>query len=205
MNYNSRKAGNWVLFAFTFPWALITWLIGLLSIAAYVAHKPRFEQAALLTLEWRPWVREKLGFRYSTTLGRLIWYNIGHRDTKPGEDGAGVEAELDERLERHETVHVRQVEDRMILAFLVGLAVAIGFWTHGHVGAGFAWWLGLWTSGGVWQVPNFLGAICRYGWIGVYRDSEHERSAYGQTDRWPDGSSWWDHRDKQREAQQKPF
>jgi len=38
----------------------------------------------------------------------------------------------------------------------------------------------------------------RYGVKNAYRDSEHERSAYAQTDTWPDGSSWWERRDVAR-------
>jgi len=187
---------KWVLLAFTAPWALITWFIGILSLVFFVAHKPRFEQNGILTVQYRPWVPNKAGYRYSTTLGRLILYNLGHRET---------EAELDERIERHETVHVRQVEDLMLLSFIVGLVVAIGHWAKGDVGGGSLWWLAIWTSGGLWQIPNFLTAILRYGWVGVYRDSEHERSAYGQTDDWPGGSSWWEERDKRRAEQEKAF
>ncbi len=182
-------AGRWVLFAFTLSWTLVTWLLGVLSIACYIAHKPRFEGAGVLTLELREWFATgedgKGPWKYSTTLGRTIWWQPGKRD--PGE-------ELDERIERHERIHVRQVEDLMVLSFIVGLicGIATGDWLLAFL---------TWMSGGLWQLPNFLTAMLRYGFRSVYRDSEHERSAYAQTDKWPNGESWWEERDRARHRQ----
>ncbi|GAG04121.1 unnamed protein product, partial [marine sediment metagenome] len=58
--------------------------------------------------------------------------------------------------------------------------------------------LGIYLSGGpLWQLPGFLTALPRYrrlgkslglkGWETMYYGSEHERSAYAQTQvgRWP--------------------
>lgn len=196
--FDARKPGQWVLWAFTFPWAITTYLLGLLSLVFFLTRRPRFEGAGILSLTWRDWIAKRN--RYSTTFGRTLFWNPRHRE--PAET---MIEELDERIERHERVHIRQVEDKMMLSFIVGLVVAIGHWAHGNAGAGSAWWLGIWWSGGMWQLPNFLTAMLRYGWIGVYRDSEHERSASGQTDRWPDGSSWWERRDERRKTQKKAF
>lgn len=188
------STGDWVLLVFTAPWAAFSWLLGVLSMVFWLAHRPWPVGAGILTLEIRPWLAR--WWRYSTTIGRCIWWQPERIDRK---------ADLDERLERHERVHVRQNEDLMVLSFIVGLAVAIGHWWFGRWSTGAWWWFGLWVSGGLWQVPNFLTAILRYGWRGVYRDSEHERSAYAQTDLWPDGESWWQHRDHRRQYQDKPF
>jgi hypothetical protein len=96
----------------------------------------------------------------------------------------------------------------MLLSLILGFIM--GFYT-GNFLFGFF----LWTSGGLWQLPNFLTAMLRYGhllswptvgsfgdrlkaFIGslflqiAYRYSEHERSAYAQTDIGADGLSWSD-------------
>ena len=102
-------------------------------------------------------------------------------------------AEADNRVERHEAVHVRQAEDENLKALLVALAVLL---TTGH-------WLlavGIWCSGGLWLFVHNATAIIRYGFANAYRDAEHERSAYAQTDL-PRalGKSWEELRDAARE------
>ena len=189
---------KWVLFAFTLPWTLLTWLLGALSLILFVAKKPRFEGAAILTLEFREWFargRDGKGlWRYSTTLGRTIWWQPGSRDAK---------VELDERIERHERIHVRQIEDLMMLSFMVGAGAAIPMWVAGNTAGGFALWFCIWFSGGLWQLPNFLTAMMRFGPKNGYRDSEHERSAYSRTDLIEQahvGKSWCTIRQEAREA-----
>jgi hypothetical protein len=162
------------------------WLSALLGLSHELAWEPGF----VLTAQWRPWVGRV--WRYSTTVGRGIVYHPDHRDPDP--------IKLDTRLEQHERVHVRQVEDRMALAFFVGLAIGL---THG------LWWTALiiWWSGGAWQLPNFITAGLRFGWKHAYEDSEHERSAYAQTDMlgaWGYGS-WWELRAAIREADGAPI
>jgi hypothetical protein len=188
----------WVRFAFTAPWALVGWLWCVLACLLQFADlkKLRFDGPGVLTSEWKPWFAKV--YRYSTTIGRAIIFYPGSK----------------ERVRRHEQTHLDQVEDLMLLSFLVGLVVALttGNWLLGFL---------LWFSGGAWQVPNFLMAMLRYGhhlkwpadgsffgklkqvlsdlFIGIaYRDSEHERSAYAQTDVGPDGLSWDDKREQLR-------
>lgn len=120
-------------------------------------------------------------WKYGTTLAYGIIYAPG---ALPEDDTT----EDDTRHERHEDVHVRQGQDEVVLGFLVGLVVAIGMWVHADIGTGFAWWAAVWMSSVTWRLPNMLTAVLRGGH--VYRDAEHERSAYAQTDRWPNGSSW---------------
>ena len=191
----TSKWGSYILLYLAGPWTVTTWLLGALSVACFLAHKPRFEGLAILTLEWRPWFAKH--WRFSTTLGRTIFFHPKHRTVTCDEA-----SEMDEGLERHERIHVRQVEDLCLLSYVVGLLVAISLWSNGgSVAAGINWWIVVWWSGGMWQLPNFLSAWLRYGRKGIYRDSEHERSAYAQTAMWPDGGSWWAKRDVQRKMQ----
>jgi hypothetical protein len=84
----------------------------------------------------------------------------------------------------HELVHVRQVEDLLLLSAILSIVVVL---VEGN-----PWWTLLWPSGVVWLLPNFLGAALRKGHI--YRDAEHERGAYAQTDahHTKDEKSWLD-------------
>jgi len=177
MNEKVAKVGNWVLFVFCLPYLCVaSYLVVALSIVLFFAHKPRMLPYRVLGAQWRPWWVKI--WKYSTTFGRSIIYQPRVVDETP--------EVIDNPTENHEMVHVRQVEDRMVLAFCVGLVVFLvtGNWILG---------LALWTSGGVWQLPNFLTTVLRGGHI--YRDSEHERSASAQTRTrgWKQGKSWLDH------------
>ncbi len=211
MAHNPRSVGNWILFAFTAQHALISYLIGLLLFVTFFAHKIRFEQAGVMTMEWREWFatgRDGKGpYQYSTTILRLIVWNPGARDDAE---------ELDDRVERHETVHLRQFEDAAVQGFVLGLALATAQWTFG-------WYAEAWQPALVWELvwlamplmafANWITAVMRFGvapkregrsWFDrifdvAYRDSEHERSAYAQTDRWPNGESWWQGREDRRQ------
>lgn len=199
----ARLIMAWVRFAFTLPWSLVGWGWAVLCSLLFFAdvRKLRFEDAGLLTTEWRPWFSKV--WRYSTTIGRAKIFSPGARD---------VARKLDERLEKHERVHIWQVEDLMFLSFIIGLVVGVrtGDWP-------FAFFV--WVSGGVWQVTNFVTALLRFShnmkkpkgsrkfrkvvsylYEIAYRDSEHERSAYAQTDVDSTGESWWDRREEARAA-----
>jgi hypothetical protein len=140
--------------------------------AIYAAHKPRFA-GGVLTAQWRPWATKR--WRWSTTIGYAIIYQP---DVRTASGPPSV-------VEEHERVHVRQVEDLMLLSLVVGLVV---FAVTGN------WLLGLllWLSGGAWQLPAFLTSAVRHGFNinGLYRSNEHERSARAQTQRWCHGKSW---------------
>lgn len=180
----------WVRFAFTMPWTLISWFLCILLCLLQFAEltKLRFRDTGVLSTSWKPWIAKL--YPYTLTLGRVRIY-------KPGHEGI---------VDDHESVHVAQVEDLMLLSFFIGLIVIL---CTGDSLLGFI----LWTSGGTWQLPNFLTAMLRYGhrvkwttegsfgtrlklFLGAlflevaYRDSEHERSAYAQTDIGSDGLSW---------------
>lgn len=162
---NVGKVGRWVLYGLTLPWTLTVgygWVILMCLILAAEWESLRFQGTAVLTTQWRKWASKR--WNYSTTLGRGVIYHPDHVD----DDSA-----IDTRLERHEHVHVRQIEDLMLLSFVIGAVVAAltQVWWHGLI----VWW-----SGGAWQLPNFVAAWLR-GWD-VYRDTEHERSAYSRTD-----------------------
>ena len=165
---------RYVLFAFTLPWTItVGWGWVFLMRAIGAATDLRWDGTFLLTAVWKDWVTASRKWpwskhpvplwRFSTVLGRGIIYQPGRR--------APV-GKTPTVTQLHEEVHVRQIEDLMLLSFIIGLIV--GAWT-GH------WFLGLllWWSGGLWQFPNFITAAMRGG--DPYRDSEHEKSAYSQT------------------------
>jgi len=201
-----RIAFSWIRFSFVAPWAVICWAVVLLACVLQLAsfRSLRMENTGILTTFWRPWFAKV--WKFSTTLGRGILYHPSHRDPS---------VEDDERIEQHERIHVAQVEDLMLTSFLVGLSVSI---VTGNVLLGFI----LWVSGGLWQIPNWVSAVLRYGhhvkkpegkgffastksiisqvFDIAYRDSEHERSAYAQTDVLGGSvdESWAAQRDKER-------
>lgn len=196
--YNARSVGNWILFVFTLQHALLSWLIGLILMATFFAHRPRFEGAGIMTLEWRPWFAKR--YRYSVTILRLIVWGPGYRELDPND----VDTELDEWHERHERVHIRQMEDAAVQGFYLGLTLASISWVFGWYGS--AWqpavtWELAWMLYPMMTVTNWATAVLRWGlapkvrarggkdrswWQRLadvaYRDSEHERSAFAQTD-----------------------
>jgi len=173
MDEKVGKVGNWILFAFCLPYlCLVSYFVVALSVVLFLAKKPQMLPYGILIAQWRPWWGKI--WKYSTTFGRSIIYHPNVVDEETGKIISTTEA--------HEMIHVRQAEDRIVLAFFVGLVVFLvtGNWILG---------LALWASGGFWQLPNFLTALLRGGH--VYRDAEHERSAYSQTSRsWNAKESW---------------
>lgn len=130
------------------------------------------EMPFALVLTWRPWFAKR--WRYSTTLGFTIFMHPRHLEEQ-GDDG---------RTLKHERVHVRQYVDDGILALLLSLPTFFVSWKLALV---------LLACAPLFRVSGFLGALLRGGH--VYRDAEHERGAYGQTDIiTPDdvGQSWLD-------------
>lgn len=191
---------RWILFAIVLPWTLVLGYPWVLFFAVFAAKGLRFEKGGVLTAVWRDWVvrPRKSGrpiWRYSTTLGRGIIYQPDRRRARLEDPLTGTE--------RHELVHIRQVEDRMTLSLLVGLAVFLGVgivsgdWTFGAL-----FGLGVWTSGGAWQLPNMLAGAFRYGFNseGLYFSTEHERSARAQTSSWAGGGRRWEDYDDELRA-----
>jgi hypothetical protein len=139
------------------------WLFPLLAVACFFARDLRMIDDAVLAATWRPWLVAK-GWRWSMTLAA----------------GMVLHPDSGERVLAHERVHVRQAEDNAIGALVFALLVSL---VELHPA-----WMLLWPSLMLIQTGAFLGAVLRGG--DVYRDAEHERSAYAQTDLRPDGSSW---------------
>lgn len=153
--------GRWLLFALGLPWNLTVSypLIGLLRLFG-LAQDLRWDKHGVLTAVWSDKVAKY--WHYSTTIGHGIVFYPGARE--------------DARVVRHEDVHVRQMEDNALLAFLLFLLLA----SYGHQGlALFVWW-----SHGTWPLLCYVASALRYGWSreSVYRNAENERSAYAQTD-----------------------
>ncbi len=153
---------RYLLIPLTLPAFLLGYLYVLFFTVTFAAHNWRFDREMwTLTAQWRPWVTKY--WKYSTTLSYGIVF----------------QPKVTPRTVKHENVHVRQVQDRCVLAFLLALfALITGLATSSQPLAFFG--LGLWLAGPIYQVPNFLTAMLRGGH--VYRDAEHERSAYAQTD-----------------------
>lgn len=175
---------KWLLFVFCAPWTfLVSWPL-VLFFSLFAAEHLRLERNGLLTAIWRIWVYsprngKRALWRYSTTIGRGIIFQPNQR--RP------LKSQALTPTERHEMVHVRQHEDCMVLSFVVGLSVAISIgvvldqWPFGALLGG-----ALWTSGGLWQLPNFVASVLRYGpnAEGFYWSTEHERAARSQTEYW---------------------
>jgi hypothetical protein len=174
MNEKVARIGNWVLFVITIPYGVIIgWTFTLLFTIFFCAHKLKINNYGILTAQWRPWAAKI--WLYTTTFGRSI---IFHPDSLNS-----TSMEHKRAVKNHELVHIRQLEDNMLISFLIGLIISL---------ITFNWIFGLiiWASGGIWQVGNFLTALLRGGH--VYRDAEHERSAYAQTDETSTNCSWLD-------------
>lgn len=171
MTNRGSRMGRYLLFLFAAPWSLtVGWGWVLLLALAGAARNLRWEPTGVLTAVWRDWAARR--WRYSTTLGRGIIYQENDR-AAAGEPWTSIQ--------QHEHVHVRQVEDAMLLSLVLG-AVVYGVTANLWLG------LSLWWSGGGWQLPNFATAWLRGG--DPYRDSEHERAAYAETGKDADGVSW---------------
>jgi hypothetical protein len=149
-----------ILAVVSLPAMLFGYSYVILFTLLFAAHRWRFDLSTLtLTAWWRPWASR--WWRYSTVLSYGVIY----------------QPYPSELVEQHEMVHVRQAQDLMCLSLLVG-SIA-GLVARLDLNPGWVF-LGVWASGVAWKLPNFLGAILRGGH--VYRDAEHERSAYAQTD-----------------------
>ena len=207
-----KKIFAWVLLLPVLPLALISWLLVLLAIVLQMAEARtlRFEGVGILTTDWRPWVAKI--YPYSVTLGRSM---IFYPKSRSASDG------MEDTMELHEMTHIAQMEDTMLSSFILGLVLAL---TTGNVLLGFL----VWCSGSIWRATSWGTALLRYAhtvswpkegsfwsklktFVGkltdiAYRDSEHERSAYAQTDLYLDDSalggvtSWAAERDKRRSA-----
>jgi len=175
--------GRKVLFAIALPWTLtVSYPYVLLAVCLGFARDLRWHPGGVLTATWRTWWAKI--WHFSTTVGKgQIFHPSADR---------GAEDSVDTRLEFHEQRHDFQVEDLMLLSLLLGTICLIGGATL--VQAAILYW-----SGGLFQIPNFLAAGLRYGPAeqegledkrsdlkrltdNMYRQSEHERSAYAQTD-----------------------
>lgn len=168
--FDSRR--EWALWFISLPWTLtVGWGFPLLMmcIGAVSPKSLHMRKRLVLAGVWKEWAAEI--WKFSTTLGHGMVFQ--------------ERALLNTRIPRHEDIHVRQHDDDMMRSFL---AACLIFAVHGVD----FWWVALiiWWSGGLWVAPNFLTAWLRGG--RPYRDSEHERAAYGQTDIMPRVHRSWE-------------
>jgi hypothetical protein len=149
------------------PWILPSVLLGYVWITALLvlgmAQNPRYIRG-VPAVTWRPWVAKR--WRFSTT--------IGH--------GYAMSPRASQRTYYHEHLHVLQYEDLCLLG--AALSASLLPWL-GWQGSLILWA----TSGAPWLLPgSFLGSILRFKRRGIswmeaaYRLTEHERSAYAQTE-----------------------
>jgi len=144
---------TWPLIIFTLPTLLQGYLIGLLAFMFGLVKNPRFERG-VLQWDWRPWFERR--WNYSTTIGACM----------------GLHSRRGEYTEYHEFIHIRQYEDMNLLAAVLGGLCCIVSWKLGLI---------LWaSSGALWLLPNFISGWIRNG--DPYMGSEHELSAYAQTE-----------------------
>lgn len=149
------------------------WLFPLLAVATFCAKDLKLLDDAVLVATWRPWVVARWRYSMAFSAGLVL---------HPARS-----AESFERTLAHERVHVRQTEDGALLGLALGLACTLIEMNPV--------WMVLWPLLMFGKLFGWLGAVLRGGH--VYRDAEHERSAYAQTDTRRDGSSWLsDHESK---------
>jgi hypothetical protein len=175
---------KYVLFLITLPWSIVGWVwILALRISGLVTALHWENDRLLMTAVFTPLATKY--WHFSTALARSIAYQPGARALPP---------EPLTQVQEHEHVHIRQTEDRMTWSLFLGL-VLLPIVGQADLPLGFLVFFIVWISGGFSQVANWLTAAMRGG--DAYRDSEHEMSAYAQTDRWgPDGKAWTDVRTK---------
>lgn len=162
------------LYAVTLPWALTVSypLAAIFKLCGLAENYVIYNYCVEAT--WTP--RATRLWKYSTTFGRFIVHQP---------NGSW-------RVKKHERVHVRQLEDQSVVALLLAVSC--------FVATGALWMsLGLWWSSLLWMLPNMLTACLRHGFSMdvAYRDAEHERSAYAQTDP-PGNLTWCERRDNSR-------
>lgn len=175
--------GRWLLLFVHLHVALLSWLVGAVLLLLRVVHSPRWESGVLMTTRRGDTDR-------SLTFGRFVAFSDAGR------------ASL--RVKRHELVHVAQGEDAAAAGLALG-AVLAGLLALAGLVTDVAWWLppALWAVAW-WLVPalvavEYVTAPLRHGvpagdgsWFARwYRvgatQSQHERSAYAQTD----NADWW--------------
>jgi len=209
-----KLLGKIILTTLTWP-GFLGWLFPI--IFYWACTDLRFGEEGVLMATWRDWVLKPRPWlnRIKWAAGRLYYSNPdlgpGWHETADLElatarnlwrysttiaRGMIFQPNLSPRTIQHEYVHVRQAEDRVLLAFVVSLVVAFVELEP--------LWLILWITGIAWQLPNFLTAVMRGGH--VYRGAdgrigpEHERSAYAQTDtHHVKGVSWLDYNESREQ------
>lgn len=167
---------RWILVVLSLPALIISWLFLTILCICQLAYKPTFEPGPIMSAQWRPWFAK--WWRYSNGFGRVTIYlhSVISGDSSRAQ-----------RVRAHEHVHIRQTEDDMVKAFLVALIAGLLAWN-------FWVFVGIWCSGILWLPVGYLTSMFRYGWKRgykhIYRQAEHERAAYAQTNTDSRGRSW---------------
>jgi len=167
-----NKFGKWILFAITAPYGVVVgWSIILLAKIFFFAENLHFGPYGILLAQWKPWFASK--WKYSTAFGRGV---VFHPKV------IGKDNSIYHRIWQHEMIHIKQIESLMMLSCIIGTIVGV-------ITGNYLLGLGIWISGGIWQLSNFMTAVLTGGHI--YRDAEHERSAYAQTSTFRNSGKTW--------------
>jgi hypothetical protein len=166
---------RWILHITSLPALIGSWLFFAILCAITAVKNPTLEPGLILSGYWAPWVSRF--WRYSNAFGRVTIYQ--HKLISGDPSSA-------KRVRTHEQTHIRQSDDDMLKAFLVGVVAGLCAWNY---------WLfiGIWCSGFVWLMVHYLASMFRYGanrMQRVYRQAEHERAAYAQSDLNVRGTTW---------------
>lgn len=158
-----------ILHAFCSLGIVLGWTWPTLCVFVGLADGIHFREKNELWAYWKPWMAKV--WPYTTTFGYGRVTHVTHL--------------ADKRLMRHEKTHKRQWQDDAVRGLLVAalnllVSLAWGPWAAAVVTA---------ATMPLFIITNYLSAWLRGG--RPYLDSEHERSARGQTDTWgPSGASW---------------
>ncbi len=196
-----KLAGRIILWILGWP-VFVGWLFPLLAFCLGLARGLEMDDG-ILEATWRDWVA-KTPRRWLAVirwpLGRIhnvdgVEHRTLWRYSTALAAGHIFQPNPSLRTRKHERVHYRQALGLVLLGLALGLIVS---------GVEDNWWwlFGLWVPPGLaaYKLPNYLVPLLEGN--NIYRDAEHERSAYAQTDldlTSVDGKSWLDrHTTKER-------
>ncbi len=157
------------MFFFTIPYSItVGWAWPYLMIALFLAEKPGLENGLVVTAQWRPWFAKR--FPFSMAIGRGVVYHPA-----PGIRGGML---TPTQTQFHEHVHIRQIEDMMLVGFLVAAAVLTVTALAGHAEYRLA--ALLWFTSAEWRLLSYVASFLRGERL--YEDAEPEKSARAQSE-----------------------
>lgn len=175
---------SWTMFVLTPQVTVLGYLYLAVCMLLFMAKDVSHVGGGVFLAQWRPWVSKR--WRFSTTLGNVVVMHPDHGHV----------------VRQHELIHVRQFQDVAFMGWIAGLLLLFvngGLLPEAAV---------VWASAPVWKLAHYVTSMLRgngtlhsrsargvWGkfkrwWFGVYREAEHERSAYAQTALYSEGQTW---------------